>query len=620
MSEYLKRVSDIRQDPDQQAAFDSLESQVVIAGPGSGKTYLLTTKVARTLFEGVVRYPHKVACVTFSRQLAAKLEKELQQLGVDENECMYVGTVHAFCIAEIVMPAARLLPLSQVPKPFRIASQQEMINALSQALREQNTVPPNGQQEQRNIKSNLDKYRRLHFLPEHDDFDTVSMPEADGYSRNSLVGLDWRQFARVYHRFLIHNNPPGVDFVYVEMLALKALHKFPIFASTLSAKYPWWFVDEYQDLSPLFHHMVTRLVESGQISVFAIGDPNQCIYEELHGSKPDYLTDLANLVRRVSGSQLVTLKTNYRSAQDIINVENVILGKETGYQSRLQGHGSCYAVELTGSQLINIVGRILRKIESRTPGSKPQSIAVLVRTRRQLADMLRKLEQCKGWKISTDKDPDFSIDLELVEWVQSLAQWCVGKVYYHEVLPFWNSLHQAVYGLHDLQHQLGHELFDALWDIRDGNCLLHTWLELLENRVLDQTALNAYEKVRPDDVAELKQLYTTATNMPRLSQKSVRWFGQRDGDVFLTTFHSSKGLEFDAVIVVDLDGIIPSPNAPDLKSRLAYVAISRAKTDLFVLIPAQGGMFAQKLVTQPKDVLGYWRYNTQSGVPQCLNR
>lgn len=617
MSEYLKRISDIRQDPDQQAAFDCTGSQVVIAGPGSGKTYLLTTKVARTLFESVVTYPHKVACITFSRQLAADLGKEFRTLGIYDTERVYVGTVHSFCIAEIVMPAARLLSSAEVPRPFRIASQQEITDALSLALQKQNTALPNTQRDQRNIKSNLDKFRRLHFSPKNDDFDDVHLPEADGYSAN-LMGLDWRQLSCDYHHYLLHNDPPGVDFVYIEILALRALHRFPTLALTLSAKYPWWFVDEYQDLSPLFHRMVIHLVETKQISVFAIGDPNQCIYEELHGSKPNYLSELAELVGRVSGSRLITLRTNYRSAQNIIDLGDVILGKKTGYQSKLPNQGNCYAVELSNYPLKGMIQRILKKVIPKPATSPRRSIAVLVGTRSQLSEILSVLEPSKDWIVRADKDPDFDANLELVEWVQNIARWCVGKVHFHELLPFWSSLYQAMNGVHYSQHRIECELFDALWDARDPNCLLPQWLDQIKCNLLDQVLLHAYAQIRPDDVEEFQQLCDNASSKTRLSQKSVRWFGVQEGDVFLTTFYSSKGLEFDAAIVVDLDRIIGSQSVPELKPRVAYVAVSRAKTDLFILITTSGGEFAQRLRSQHSNVLRYYRCN-QNGVLQCVS-
>ena len=194
MSEYLKRVAKIEEDVEQRAAFHSSGSQVVVAGPGSGKTYLLATKVAKVLLDNTVRFPQRVACITFSRQLAANVSKELRSLGVYDGDRIFVGTVHAFSIAEIIMPIARLLVPNQVPAPFRIASQDETLDALDRALKGQGAQLPRDKWTQRNIQSNIDKFRRLHFFPDNGSFRTSSFPEADGYCRNSLgiwTGYNW---------------------------------------------------------------------------------------------------------------------------------------------------------------------------------------------------------------------------------------------------------------------------------------------------------------------------------------------------------------------------------------------------------------------------------------------
>ena len=79
MSEYLKRLADIYKDREQRRAFNRNKSCVVKAGPGSGKTYLLTTKVARLLFEQVPA-PQGVACLTYSNLLAGQLEEDFEEL------------------------------------------------------------------------------------------------------------------------------------------------------------------------------------------------------------------------------------------------------------------------------------------------------------------------------------------------------------------------------------------------------------------------------------------------------------------------------------------------------------------------------------------------------------
>ncbi len=613
MSEYLKRVQQIEQDNEQRAAFHSKGSQVVIAGPGSGKTYLLTAKVAKLLLDGTVRYPQKIACITFSRQLAEKLVKELRELGVYDDERVYVGTIHAFCIAEILMPAVNLLPPGTIPNPFRIASEEEKQNALSNALRCQKKSFPENNRDKKTILSDLDKFRRRYFMPDQGDLSCTMFPEASNYSQNNLRNLNWTRLAIDYRKYIRHTFRAAMDFVQIEMLALHILKTKPSLVTTLSAAYPWWFVDEYQDLSPLFHQMVMHLVEQKRISVFAIGDPNQCIYEELQGSRPENLDELADMVQRVEQKELIRLLTNYRSPQNIIDVSDCVLEKKNGYQSvDKEIRGDVHVIWINNYLMPNLVSRMLKKLDA-IQGSD-EKLAILIPEKSTRDSLLPKLEPL-NLDMRLYKDPNFNLNTELLEWLQKLAQWCSGEtVYFYELTPFWHGFCQPNGASNETENfQRERELFDAIWQLRKGDMLLGNWLKEVWRTVLTEERLIEYEKFRPDDVKEFRQLLKAVSTVSRLKKKTVHSFGRTDAKILLTTFHSSKGLQFDTTILIHLDGIRPSQSVPDLRKRLAYVAVSRAVSKLYILAFNEhgGGEFAQKL----KGVSGeHWTCDQQGKI------
>ncbi len=612
MSTYLERLGKIEQDDDQRAAFYSEGSQVVIAGPGSGKTYLLTMKVAKALLEEKVRYPQKIACITYSRQLAEKLVKELRELGVYDSERMYVGTIHAFCIAEIILPAVNLLPPGSIPEPFRIASESESRKALSHALQKQGKSLPQKEWEIRNIESDLDKFRRRYFQPETNDFARNTLTEV----KNALQGLDWSQLAGDYHAYL-EQQVHGMDFVQIETLALHILKTKPALARTLTARYPWWFVDEYQDLSPLFHQMVMHLVEKQLISVFAIGDPNQCIYEDLQGSKPETIHELSEAVERLCQNHPITLWKNYRSSQNLIDFGNLVLDNPTPYQSNQKHLAEIHYIQIKDCPYPQSVSQILME------RGNDEHIAVLMSQRRKsqkvksIEDLLPELERL-DMDLRTDKDPDYGSNTELIEWLEKVAQWCSGEeVYFYDLLPFWNDFCQ-LQGESDnaKRFEIERELFYVLWILRNGEMLLKDWLGQIQVTVLSPSRLEKYRKLRPDDVEEFEKLVeaTSNTQKQRLQSKTVRSFGKQKSTILLTTFHSSKGLEFDTAIVIDLDSIRKSQSAPDLHKRLAYVALSRAKSKLYVLDSKQGdlqGDFARILQGASVEQLEFWTCDSQ---------
>ncbi|GAP09641.1 superfamily I DNA and RNA helicase [Bellilinea caldifistulae] len=614
MSEYLKRLGKIEQDNNQRAAFYSEGSQVVIAGPGSGKTYLLTMKMAKALLEEKVRYPQKIACITFSRQLAEKLVKELRELGVYDSERMYVGTIHAFCIAEIILPAVNLLPPGSIPEPFRIASEKERKDALSQALQKQGKSLPKKDGAIRDIESDLDKFRRRCFQPEKKDFSSNSLAKVSDYSQRALQGLDWSQLAGDYHAYL-ERQVHGMDFVQIEMLALHILKTKPALARTLTARYPWWFVDEFQDLSPLFHQMVMHLVEQQLISVFAIGDPNQCIYEDLQGSKPETIHELSDTVERLCQNHPITLQKNYRSSQNLIEFSNLVLDSPTPYQSNQKHLAEIHYIQIKDCPYPQSVSQILME------QGNDKHIAVLMSQRRKsqkvksIEDLLPELERL-GMDLRPDKDPDYGSNTELIEWLEKVAQWCSGdEVYFYDLLPFWNSFCQLEGESDNAKRlEIERELFHALWTLRNGEMLLKDWLEQLCQAVLTSSRLEEYRRLRPDDVEEFEKLMAAVSTKERLQNKALHSFGKQKSQILLTTFYSSKGLEFDTAIVIDLDSIRKSQSAPDLHKRLAYVALSRAKSKLYVLDSKQGnlqGDFAKILQGASVEQLEFWTCDSQ---------
>src|ERR1700751_4825682 len=113
--EYLKAAIELRDNPGQLAAYESIGHCVVLAGPGSGKTKTLTIKLARMLGEDV-RPPRGIACITFNSECAEELQRRLEKLGIYPSRNVFIGTVHSFCFRNIVLPYARLAGLITAKK------------------------------------------------------------------------------------------------------------------------------------------------------------------------------------------------------------------------------------------------------------------------------------------------------------------------------------------------------------------------------------------------------------------------------------------------------------------------------------------------------------------------
>ena len=127
MSALAEARDELRTNERQWQAFTTEGHCVVIAPPGSGKTKLLTTRLANDLVTRIKR-PHGAACITLTNAAADELERRLDALGVDRRSTLFVGTVHSFALARIILPFASVAGYPELSNP-RIASEREGLSA-----------------------------------------------------------------------------------------------------------------------------------------------------------------------------------------------------------------------------------------------------------------------------------------------------------------------------------------------------------------------------------------------------------------------------------------------------------------------------------------------------------
>ncbi len=568
MSEYVQRLAQIRENnPEQWKALCFEKSQVVIAGPGAGKTYLLTMKVAKLLLEQVPS-PRGVACLTYSRLMARQLKARFEKLAIPNSSRLFVGTVHSFCLAEVVQPYRHLYPEIDFPVPFRIASKDERMAAAKQALLEQEK---HGDKEWlEKVLRRLDCYRR-----QHPNFESI-------YS----MGIDWSRLANRFTSVLLQGKEPSLDFVHLEVVALRMIEKYAFVRKALEARYPWWAIDEYQDLGHPFHKIVCAMLKFTDTEVFAIGDPDQCIYETLSGTSPLYIGQLAQQIHSKNGQEPIRLLRNYRCANELIRASEIILGETRGYQSNDNG-GICVCIDCRGGQAAQhqvMLKELLPKLANvfDTSGLSLDQMAILHRNRKTrngegLNPIADHLDQ---WPYSLDKDPEYDNVSEVVEWIEMLALWCSnGEVLFDDLIPFWINLNTDCNMRRPSGICFGLEvrLFEIILKLRDPKTNLADWFSSIVDKLQLTPLLENFRRSRPDDVVEFDRLKAALQQGHRLNTWSLEKFAKGPNRIQLTTLHSSKGTEFDTVIIAGGERL------SQIDRRLAYVGITRARKRVYIL-------------------------------------
>src|SRR5262249_30909236 len=124
--------------------------------------------------------------------------------------------------------------------------------------------------------------------------------------------------AEAYENSLRNNGV--IDFEGMIVVALHLIEQHAWIRELVAARFPWLIVDEYQDLGGPLHGIVTKLIDLAGVKVFAVGDPDQTIYD-FNGANPKYLNELADR----KDFQSIRLKFNYRSGQRIIAASQAAL-------------------------------------------------------------------------------------------------------------------------------------------------------------------------------------------------------------------------------------------------------------------------------------------------------
>ncbi len=279
---------------------------LVLAGPGSGKTFVLTMRVAR-LIEETPEARFRVLGLTFTTKAADEMRERVGNLLDTNVRRAHLTTLHAFC-AEVLRQHGSHLGLRP---DFEILSQEpDRLKALDDAIRE--TDAPNmPDTDSRGIVKIID-----HLLREGYD----SSADAPLPLRNSRK--DWmRAVYDGYIRVMLRNN--HLDFGALLVCCLRLFREYPRIAKHYRIVYPYICVDEYQDTNKCQDKLLRFLCppdSPDQTNLFVVADDDQTIYQ-WNGASPQRLKD----IREDYGMRVIQLPESYRCPSEVIDLANKLI-------------------------------------------------------------------------------------------------------------------------------------------------------------------------------------------------------------------------------------------------------------------------------------------------------
>lgn len=508
---------------------------IVHAGAGSGKTRVLTHRIAWRIAEGTAD-PSRVLAITFTREAAAEMRRRLRALGVVRNhrpgdtDSPTIGTFHAVALGLLRRRASDTSATMPNIVGNRLSLLQEAIGDKS-ALRQRQLM-----------LAEIDWAHARMIPPERYAFEVQRAQRS--------VSLDAASVAAAYLAYEQLKRRRGlVDLDDLLSLATRAIHDRSDFAAATRFRFRHLFVDEAQDMNPLQYAFFEAL-RGDRADVFVVGDPLQAIYG-WNGADPALFTSLPDALPNPT---VLSLPNNYRCSPQVLSVATHVArhnGTEPEVRARRANGLPAVLIEAADEddELAQAFDIVVRHADRSAHGSRgvrgehgsrgaPSSpVAVLARTHQQLEPLARWLER-SGVAVASRR-----VDAARATAIDEVSD-CRDR--------------------HDL----------AVWA---ADVLIES-----ENDAQREVAGQVQEFLRSAAASTVDG--RTAAAWLRAAQHTPDTSG-----VELLTFHGAKGREFSVVVIIGADrGLLPHANASSPaqlaeEARLAYVACTRAADHLYIV-------------------------------------
>lgn len=587
---------------------------LVLAGPGSGKTRVLTQRIAYLIGHQGVR-PKNILAVTFTNKAAKEMEDRVQGLVGNQPRGLLLGTFHATC-AQLLRFEAEHLPFTS---NYVIFDTDDQISVVKRSLADLNIEPK--MYSPMSVLGTISRAKNELLLP--DEF----VPQ--NY-RDEVVK---RVFTRYQELLQISN---ALDFDDLLLWTARLLEEETEVRQKYSRRFEYILVDEFQDTNLAQYRLLTYLASFHQ-NIFVVGDADQSIYS-WRGA--DY-RNVLRFERDYPGAQVILLEQNYRSTQNILDVAMAIIDRNPDRKPKnlltMRGQGEKIVLHETyddREEAIYVVDNIARMVASGQ--AKPGDFAVMYRTNAQSrlleeaflqADLPYKLVGAQRF-YGRREVKDMIAYLRLVHNIND--EFSLTRII---SVPARGIGDKSVLALRTIAQQSGISPGELLLEISNEKSqyigsfqkrmglalskfgkMIRKWGSIHEQltplQLMDQVIEDTGYRVYIDDGSEdgsdrwenIMELRRLAGDFKILGLDAFleRVALVSDQDTLdssfevptLLTLHAAKGLEFPVVFIVGLsDGTLPhfrsidEPEGRQEERRLFYVGITRAMDRLFLILP-----------------------------------
>ena len=530
-------------DADQLAVVKAITGPVcVIAGAGTGKTRVITNRIAYAINSGVTD-PTKVLALTFTAKAAGEMRARLRALGIPNATAR---TFHSAALKQLLY----FWPYSfggQFPSLLTTKS-----GFISQAITRAEVAIPAQVNALREIASEIEWAKVLEISPDNYQEQAVAnnrivkLPNSKGESENLSM------IAQVYEAYeSLKKQERSLDFEDVLLLTVGMLEEDRSVRERVQDQYRYFTVDEYQDVSPLQQRLLNLWLGNRQ-EICVVGDAAQTIYS-FAGATSNFLLNFQN---RFPNAQQFRLSRGYRSTPEIINTANAILRAAnlvSDHGSELQSanaHGEKPTVNgfnTSADEISYVVGEVVKSISQ---GVDSSDIAILARTNAQLDQVKAALNnaQIPSQIRSGERFFDRTDVRDVMRTIRSASVLpSEGGDWYEDLVAVLRPFGDADFVVAFLR------LAKSIQE--NGGKNMRAFLREIEDRA-------------------------EQNNPPTLP------------GVTLATLHAAKGLEWKHLFLIGVsDGVLPMGNDLNEERRLFYVGVTRAKERIQITYAGKPSLF-----------------------------
>jgi DNA helicase-2/ATP-dependent DNA helicase PcrA len=583
---------------------------LVLAGAGSGKTRVLTYKIAHLVSCGIK--PWRILAVTFTNKAAREMASRVEGLLRIPVQALWIGTFHSICVRILRREADNW----GFRRDFTIYDEDDSISMIKKALKELGIQ-----------KEHLAPARAKNIISRAKN-DFTGPDDLSGFSN----GNDLKRVGDVYRRYMkLMQDAGGFDFDDLLVRPVEMFGKHPESLSNWKKRFDHILVDEYQDTNRT-QYLLLRLLAGNSSTITVVGDDDQSIYS-WRGAN---IQNILGFEKDFKGVKTVRLEQNYRSTKTILKAANAVVQNNKGRMRKelwtdLSAGDRVRVLECVDdmNEAESVVSSIIR--ENAECGYRLRDCVILYRTNAQsraFEDVLRRhgipyviVSGIRFYERMEIKDilsylriianpgdtvsferavttPRRGIGPKAIEAVETYASGRnmtilealghAGEIFSGSILKKVQEFHSLLTSLGEMRGQINlDELAKAIVEKTGYQKYLETeepesFEERMDNVLELITAMGEFENLTDED-----DLSAFLAEVSLVSDVDT-WDDNTDA-VTLMTLHAAKGLEFQSVYITGVEeGLFPLPGALDKEAdleeerRLFYVGITRAKERLHV--------------------------------------